>query len=309
MINSKFLESQTDEVRNLYIRRKDDFDEIESIYNKPLHFITRDEYLDYWKTHKQTSLIFLVQQKNLILNYIKWVYNNTNELKKYYQDEILLEDKYHISIDDLEDALDKDLISSTVLSRDELISLLKRDECWGDRFICLALFEGIKGKHFRDLYYFDINDIHGDEVKLKSGLVLKVSKQLIYYAEKALEEPTRIITDKAGVYKEIPLKKSDRYPVRVRFDSDVEPGDARTDIQLAQFFKNRMITIRQQLNVQAFTTQSLRNSGKIDMIKRLQPDKDVYKTILDNKEEIAKRYGVDSSVKKWYLNYKGYFEK
>lgn len=300
MINSKFIKEQTYEVQELYKRRKQDFDEIETIYNKQLQYITKEELLGYWKGRKPTSLIFLVQQKNLISTYIEWIRKDNTDIKNEIKE---------ITLEELDKTLDKDMIAKTTFTRKELLELISKLNNDSDKFICLALFEGIKGEHYRDLFYFNIKDVDKNlVVALRSGRKLQISRKLYIYAQKSLEETRRTIDTGFALRSEL-LKPTKEYPVRVKAGVDYEYTDERTDIQLAQFFKNKLVSIKKETGCN-ITTQSLRNSGKIDMIIELAGDrKDYYEVLLENRDKIAERYGKDSSVKKWLLKYTECFYK
>ena len=294
MISAKFLEEQTNEVQELYKRRKQDFNEIETIYNKQLQYITKEELLKYWKDKKPTSLIFLVQQKNLISAYIEWNKKINPDIKNAIKE---------IALEELDKTLDKETIAKSTFTRKELMGVIGRLNNDSDKFICLALFEGIKGEHYRDLFYFNIEDVDDNLVAtLRSGKKIKISNNLKIYADRALKETRRVI-DLGFALRSEPLKPTDKYPVRVKANVDYEYTDERTDIQLAQFFKNKFISIKKETGCN-ITTQSLRNSGKIEMIKKLAGDRtDYYSVILENQDIIAEKYGRDSSVKKWLLKY------
>lgn len=301
MINENFLQEQTDEVRLLYERRNC-FVDIENKYNKQLHLITKEELLDYFVEQKPTSLIFLVQQKNLISSYIEW------ERKRFPTIENQIKD---IDTSDLEKCLDRGFIETTFVTRKQLLKALIELQNYPDKFMCLALFEGIKGERYKDLYYFKISDIdENDVVKLHSGRKQKLSRELVIYAHEAVRQDTREGVDRQGRTYSIKYKPDNEHPFKEIIHSKYVAGEYRSDVALTQIFKERMAVVQKLLTSPAMRSQRLIDSGKVDYIKQLANGRtDYYEVILENKDKLIERYGKESSYKKWYLKFKDCFDE
>lgn len=80
--------------------------------------------------------------------------------------------------EDYNNCINKALVKLSIFSREELLDLIYELPNPKDRFLILALFEGIKGKDFSDITLLKPEDINGNICTLASGKQIEISDDL-----------------------------------------------------------------------------------------------------------------------------------
>ena len=189
-----------------------------------------------------------------------------------------------------------------IISRDELLSLFNytsfgvSDDC--DRFVLLALFEGIGGPGLKEFMHLSMKDFKGNEVHLNSGRVLTVSDKLLSLAKSSSEQYSRdpYMRSVNSRTEKVLLDLTDPSILKQRRNVRKELT-VQTNIRRIQ---TMLSALKERTGAIALTRTSLTESGRIDMIGKLMVEskntdwRDVYKK---NVELIEQRY-VSSRINK-----------
>ena len=188
------------------------------------------------------------------------------------------------------------------VTREELERKIKVDakpENVSDQFLCLAFFEGLGGLGYKDFINLMPDQFHDGKVFLEDR-TLEVSDLLIEKAHAAAETYEKYSVDgdllRAGYDKNNPcvIKGS----ANVTSDNTPERNIHR--------MHRRIVRLETELG-KKFGYVSLKNSGRVDMIKRFMKEdnsEDIRKTYNDHKEEIEIRYGKLQRIARWIEEYK-----
>ena len=154
--------------------------EVES--QKDIALFTTAEIIGVYKTFSTPSLAFLKNLNSQLVQYTDWWKNNS----------MLPDNQNHfreINISILEQCLNVHLLNATIVTRKELLKEIINMERYEpfERFIILALFEGIRGREFEDLRNLYPSDFKNNKVKLYSGKEYEVSSKLVELAEESAE--------------------------------------------------------------------------------------------------------------------------
>ena len=273
-------------------------EESELRYGKDLGSFTSAEIMGMYKSFCTPSLSMLVVINNQFLNYANWYLKKVNrgDNQNHYRemrDDILLRCVFRTPY------------SSNILTRDELMSLIKDFANPYEQFLYLALFEGVKGEQMSDFFDLRVSDFDSKKKTLQlPGREIEIVPELIHYAEESADEyiiyningePTR-----RGRF----LEEDDRIikcSKSVGFETDKEE---RTRIVYRMMRKTK----RYDFVPRVLSITSLMESGRVDWItQRLNGS--VEDTIRNNKTELENKYGVIPSIPKWLLKYESYCKR
>lgn len=272
--------------------------------------ITKEELKNYYKEMRSPSLDFLRSANNQLRLYIDWLSENNKKNFNNIYKEITLEDLKECVI----------YVNTRIITREELIRQIAYLPNASDKFFCLALFEGIRGKQYRDLHFIKRKDFDAKNctVKLHSGEVRKISNELLEYGLEACNAQEYVCyTDDEDIR---PYKDGNSgYVFKALCNSKTFDGNEKVEATtLLSKYKYISMRIRSEMqNAEAYLPKALRDSGMINMIQRLyEKDKKRYKenatiknTILTHKKEIEEAYGTMYSADKFVLRYKEHFKE
>lgn len=152
----------------------------ENLYQKDLCNFTKEEILNMYKTFNTSSLEFLININSQFSLYTQWcLYQN-----------LVGDFQNHFSVIDRESLLtcvNTIAIRKSIITRETLYDLLQQLPNPSDKFVILALFEGIKGKEFCEIVNLKMSDFEGNTVTLCTGRKIKVSDKLIELAKESNE--------------------------------------------------------------------------------------------------------------------------
>lgn len=264
--------------------------------------LSKKEIKDYYKKMHSPSLDFLRSTNNQLRLYVDWlIKEKNNQIKNVYKT---------ITLEDLKQCIAH--LDTRIISRKELLMQIQSLPNASDKFFCLALFEGIRGNHYRDMHYIKRKDINEKDctIKLQSGEVRKVSKELIKYGIESCEATQYYSFTDAKDYQY--KNPASGYVFKAQYNSKISDGELDLpDTTLLSKYKYISMRIRSTMNQsEAYMPKALRDSGMIDMIKHLyKNDKRRYKdatiknTILTHKKELEEVYGIMYSADKFILRY------
>lgn len=277
----------------------------ETKYEKDCSEFTINEIINFYKSLCSTSFYTMKNTNGFLKAYATYcIKNNLVKDGQNHYDEITDEL--------LNNCLNYVLCNSKIISRKELEHLLYNNETWlknpVDKFIIYALFEGIGGKEFCEIVNMRIEDfrVHEDQeykysVKLCTGREIMVDDRLFYLAEESAETNIYYAYEQEREY---------------NFTSD--PGkivkqmyNSTSTNMNPKAIANKLLRLRKFLNCAAISSAALKESGRIDMIKKLheeEPDKSYWQICCDHKDELSYKYGQLNSFKTYLLRYEEFFE-
>ena len=259
---------------------------------KDLYDFSVEEILGYYKYLSMTSLESIM------------VANNQYKLYSAYalQRGVIKDNQNHyaeIDLPTLKTCLFTGLAEEKVISRSELLKILESSdvENISDKVIALALFEGICGKELIELTSLEPTDINPQTnmVKLCTGRRLRISNKLKTWCLESAEEYTYYNSlNKIGNKRYI---SSDTRVLKRLVNSTVD-----TVHQRHKTVNRRLDHLIDITGRSAFGVGSLRESGRLEMIKDLREDGLSLDDALKDKDMLY-RYGVIPSRKRYILKY------
>jgi hypothetical protein len=268
--------------------------EYETQLGKDCSCFTANEIMNMYSSFATRSWEYLLNFNSQLKIYTAWcvkenlVPDNQNHYEEF--------DKH-----DIYNCLNLGLKESMVVSRKELEKTLMQVPNVSDQFLMLAFFEGIGGVAFSDFYELGMSNFNGNTVKL-NGRELEVSTMLVERAKESVDEYQKYNL-------EGPLRTGYRIddPYIVKDSSNAFTDSLSRNTKKIQ----RRITMLETTYGKAFGYVGLKNSGRIDMIKRFMEQdgsSDIRETYDRHKEEIEIRYGKLQRIYRWVDEYKSFFD-
>lgn len=276
-------------------------EETENRLKKDLAKFTSAEILDMYKSFVTPSLDMLVIINNQFLNYAGWY---MKEIDKGDNQNHYIE----IRNDMLMNCVSYTSQQSAVLSREEILDMIKEFKNPYESFLYLALFEGLGGEKMSDFYDLSMEDFDGKKYNVKlPGRTFEISRELYHYAEEASNEYViyNIMGEPTSRGR---LLENDKRIIKCSATSGFEREKEERALIVYRMLRKikRYDFVPESLN-----STSLIESGRIDLINRIMRDKKIDNAeyvIRNFKNEIELRYGHIPSVPKWLLKY-GFFCK
>lgn len=152
--------------------------EYERVINKEITEWTKDDALLFYKEQEMEYIETLYRVNALLQSFINYCMT-----KKYVKENIFL----GITISELVDTLNLELIKKKMVSRETVLSLIQMllNPC--DKFMILALFEGVRGKNGLGLLEAKLSNIKGNTLCLLDGSEIEISDKLIEIAKSSAE--------------------------------------------------------------------------------------------------------------------------
>lgn len=203
------------------------------------------------------------------------------------------------------DCVNRSLSEDKIISREDLMRQVNFLDNPVEKFVLLAVFEGLGGTGCMDLVDIKLEQFKNNKVTLRSGRVLTVPKELIEIAEESANE-----------YFYYPPNVTNVKYEKVRFKD--EPGIIKslynvkadsTDRRKAYNIVNKLRRISDREGSKAFLNGHLVESGRIDLIKRTMVDnkeEDPRRAMRMCKDEMKVRYGEIQAVGRWLMKYEKY---
>ena len=243
----------------------------------------------WYKLLDSKSLEYISVINYNIIKYAQWA----------LQESLIVDGMNHfveITDDEIFECVNKYGLNSSIITKEELDNILFHISSSRDKFVLLALFEGIKGINLDDIVNMKLDDINRSDntVNLESGKKKKISNQLIQYAiESADEKCYDSISGRTYKYEERP-----GYPVKVvRRNGTKSAGDVITKVIRGEF---------DVIGVPRYVTfNSIYTSGLIHQINQFADQDNVSAAeVLNNPvylDYLKNQYGHNKSINKRFL--------
>lgn len=262
-------------------------EEFEKDKGKDLYDFNKKDLIEFFRFQATNSMQQLIMLSSRIRTYIRFALNEN--LVKDGQD--------HISEIDY-DTLISCLCEKKIYTREEIlhrINLIANDM---DKFIILAVFEGIVGKDYEDLAHLKLSDFYNGEVHIKDKH-FKVSEELISLA-KTTDEQEEYVDIRDRKYK---YDLSEKYIIKSFVNRKL--GLRRRGKRIYQKFYNN---IREEMRLPStIALKDIYLSGMIDQISTAakKESKKIEEIMYDKKiiEEIEYRYFKIQSRKNFLKRY------
>lgn len=273
---------------------------METALGKDLAEWTASEIIAYYKSLCLPSMNSLTLRHSQLSGYAKWCLGR--HLVKDSQN-------HYIEIDacSLRGCLNLGMQENSILSREQLedtiVDLLNpRDQC-----LVYAIFEGIQGKQFSELTELNMSQLEGNLLHLPNRTI-EVSDRLIGLMQEATDE---------YVY----YSYGNQKPKKIPFYSDdgnvfkmVNNSHQTTQIRKRQRLYSNLCRIKEFVGNPAICTQSLIESGRVDMVQALMEKKEnqdlnLYGVLKKYEERIANKYGIIYNYKNYILTYGRFYER
>lgn len=267
--------------------------EYEEKLEKDCSCFTTQEILNMYSSYATRSWEYLLNFNSQLKIYTSWCIkeNLVPDNQNHYEE---------IDKNDIYNCLNIGLKKTMILTRKEIERAIVQLPNISDQFLILALFEGIGGVGFGDFYELDISKFNGNVVQLKDR-ELVISTKLSEMAKESANEYQKYNYDG---------------PLRTGYRADdnsivKDSSNAFTDSEARNTKKiQRRIAAIESVYGKAFGYVGLKNSGRIDMIRRLMQEdgsEDIRATYDKHKAEIENRYGKLQRIYRWIEEYSYFF--
>lgn len=175
-----YKESTAILAKNYIFRIFRDSESFESAKGKDISNFSTSEIIEFYQMLNRTSVETLSVINSLLSQYTNWclMQNLVADNQNHFLE--ITRDRYGECVNTL-------YVEKSILSRHQVLEMTTRLENYCDKFILLALFEGINGKDFKELWsahYSDVNE-GNKSIVLCTGRTINISTELINYAYEA----------------------------------------------------------------------------------------------------------------------------
>ncbi len=271
----------------------------ERSYDRDLCNWTKMEIMEFYKYLGTASVSTLVVMNSAFSQYSQWC--NQNNLVKDHQNHFS-----EITAEMLHHCINIGLAKQLIIVRQQLITEIRSLPNPSDQFALLALFEGIKGKDFCEILNIKTKDISDGHIKLCTGRVVRISKEL-----------ENIALESASTYDYYTLgDKGKVIPFIGDADSVIKDYPNVTE-GTSDFIKGRRIYNKLNRAIDYLglssniTANALYESGRIWFIKQ---ELEKYNMNLEeylkskNRKDMENQYNSIHSINSYILKYGSYFE-
>ncbi len=273
----------------------DRVEDTEKRFGKDLGAFTVSEIIAMYKSLCTPSLDMLNVINNQFLNYTNWYMRNVEnkDNQNHYRE---------ISTDVLLSCISYAGFNSNILTRDELLAIIRDFANPYEQFLYLALFEGIKGEQFSDFDDLKLTDFNKKQKVVQlSNRTVPVSSELIHYAEDAATEYQMYNINGEPVRRGKLLATDDRI---IKCPDEVGMETERSD-RIRLIYRIIRKTKRYDFVPTTISITSLIESGRINWVRERMKEKEMSaeEVLRGCKEEMENIYGVVVSIPKWLKMY------
>lgn len=276
-------------------------EETEKRFGKDLGVFTTSEIIAMYKSLCTPSLDMLNVINNQFLNYTNWYMRNVEnkDNQNHYRE---------MSTDVLLSCISYAGFNSNILTRNELLGIIREFANPYEQFLYLALFEGVKGEQFSDFDNLKLTDFKRDKKVLQlSNRTIPVSTELIHYAEEATTEYQMYNISGDPVRRGKLLAADDRIikcPEEVGFESN------RSD-RLRLIYRIIRKTKRYDFVPPTISITSLIESGRINWVRERMKEKEISaeEVLRSCKDEMDNIYGAVVSIPRWLKMYEDFCKR
>lgn len=261
--------------------------------DKDLYNFSTKEIVEFYKSLCTPSLDSLMIMNNQFKLYTAYALANSlvTDSQNHYEE---------MTNTILNNCINKSLAEAKIITREELLHILRSSdvENVSDRFLSLALFEGICGKEACEFFDLTLDkfDLENQIVHLSTGRELKVSRQLIDWA---IESAETYECNNSLSNIDIKYAQWDERIIKVNYNSNKEKQNSAGYYRVLSRRLNKIIELT---NCPAFGLGSLLESGRLEMIKKMNDGSRSIRSILYDKD-VVYRYGAIKSGTRYMLKY------
>lgn len=290
-------EKYNDSIRSQMNARFNNTSEQELTYGKDLFDFTTNEIMDYYKCLYTPSLKTLIVLNNSYESYTNWAISQglVKDSQNHFSE---------LTNELLATCVNTYMADRMITTREFILEEMHKLNNVSDRFLLLAIFEGIYGKNCSNLYYAEYSHINGNIIELHDGKKIEISNELKELAKKSSE-----------TYEYYCYNPNEANDIRKYNPSDkriIKQLDYASSLETPRLIYRRIDRKFQRmlecLEI-TFTKSSLLNSGRIHFINNLYDNGnyvDITECIFANKEAIEKRYGKIQCVKTYVIENRKY---
>lgn len=274
-------------------------EQYEKKFSKDICDFSIAEIIYFYKAYNASSLEILMNINSQLKRYAMYC----NDIDRITDGINHFEE---VNYDTLKSCIDTTMLNKTIISADYLTHIIKTQVSnVSDKFLLLALFEGIGSNGCRDFISLNIKDFKGNKVKLIDRQ-LSISKELQEYAKESSEE--YYYYSKNGLGRTKPFKDGDERIIKDM--ANIIYTDDEDEKRLRRI-KNRLSTLNDYFDSTMFNYAHLVESGRINMIVKgmKKTGLSAYDYIAENKSDIEKRYGILYAPKRYVFKYEQFFNE
>ena len=207
---------------------------------------------------------------------------------------------YEITYDIIKNCTNTALVNEQIVTKDDLFFIINQLQNVSDKFLVLALFEGICGHTMCELIDLNMSDFNGNEVTLCTGRKLIVSDKLVSYAKQSTDTYDYVAFTKSGNFKVFQYDANDKNILKQLYNCRGNSADNKR-----QRLYNKLVRVRKSLEVNCISTGALNESGRINMIREIQKQtgEEDFKECLIKHKEVEAIYGKVFSYSTFMLKY------
>ena len=299
-IKKGYLEDSLDRNPNLEILGTRAFNQVEYYeeeLGKDCCNFTINEIIIYYQRRCSTSIDTLNTLNSIFKQYTNWCMqrNMIDDGQNHYNE---------INLDVLNNCLNYGMVNDKIISRDDLLHVVRDFLNASDKALLLAIFEGVCGENMCDLVNLNVNDIKVKKgkyiVNLYSGGQLDISKELYNFCVESQDCYTHYLINHDFIY-EREYNPEDRGVFKMLIASNAGNINRKS-------LYNKLVRIKKELNLNYLTTHTLIESGRIHMIKNIMDETGQSLDDVLASKATEERYGRLSSYTHWKRKYAEYIE-
>ena len=299
-IKQKYIDESVERNASLNVLGVRAFNQVES-YEKELEKdcsnFTVNEIIIYYQRKCSTSLDTLNTLNSLLKGYASWCLqrNIVEDNQNHYEE---------INQDILGNCLNYGMVNDKIISRHDLLFVIKDFLNVSDKALMLALFEGICGENMCELVNLKCEDIKTKGGKhiatLCSGRKLEISKELYNYCKESQDCYSHYFVNSRVQY-ERPYDPTNRGVFKI-----LELKNT-TEINRKSLY-NKLVKAKKEMGLNYLTTYTLLESGRIDMIKNIMTETGQSLDEVLASGATEDRYGAITSKVNWKRKYTQFIE-
>ena len=261
LIKKKYLENSQENNANYADKLFSFYAGIEEEFGKDLAVFSKEEIIDTYS--KISSLSTLRRYQSVLRNYTSFYLSETHNQENQNEYDNILDDE-------LVQIIKSNANNRMYISKWQLMEILEDLPNAVDKFLVLALYEGIKGDNFEDIIMMKMSDINerNNTIKLYSGNTIKVSSTLVLLAQEAYSQKYYKGMQSSFTIssKPVTLDKNE-YVFRVRANSKLTDND--TEKKAARVYQ-RLLAIKKYLGNNDFSLSRIMKSGYVYELKKIK---------------------------------------
>lgn len=299
-IKQKYLDESIDRNANLNVlgvRAFNQIEEYEQELDKDCCNFTIKEIIIYYQRRCSTSLDSLNTLNSIFKGYTNWCLqrNMLDDNQNHYLE---------VNADILNNCLNYGMVNDKIISRKDLLFVIKDFVNASDKALLLAIFEGICGNNMSELVNLKCEDIKKTKgtyiATLCSGRKLEISKELYNYCVQSQECYSHYAYNPKGIY-ERPYNPEDKGVFKIILASNTKNINRKS-------LYNKLVRAKNEMSLNYLTTYTLIESGRIEMIKGIMDQTGQTLDEVLSSRATEERYGVLSSHINWKRKYANYIE-